>query len=238
MTAKLPPEPKVQGQKPVTMSAGDVLHPPSPDSDNHFRIRRVMRERCAALSAENRNEAARRLAHRLSGFLESHQIEKLGSYLPFRNEIDPNGFKLLMGPTAPSIYLPRLMDETLLFVRWEPQTPMAANRFGIPEPVHGPTLTAEECPCLLLPLTAFDPFGRRIGSGGGFYDRTLAFRLGSSPRRSPGPLLIGVGYDCQCIERIDPNPWDVTLDAIVTDRSWYQDGQTFPDLTWERLVAH
>ncbi|EQD39037.1 5-formyltetrahydrofolate cyclo-ligase [mine drainage metagenome] len=167
----------------------------------------------------------------------SHPIPRLASYLPVRNEIDPNGFKLILGKRAPLIYLPRLTGTALEFVLWNARTPMGTNAFGIPEPLEGPVLAAEACPCMLLPLVAFDPYGRRIGSGGGYYDRTLAFRMESKPARFLPPLLIGVAYDCQRIDRIDPNPWDVPLDAVATDRCWYRGGETFPELTWDQLTT-
>ncbi|MHB1543744.1 MAG: 5-formyltetrahydrofolate cyclo-ligase [Gammaproteobacteria bacterium] len=201
-------------------------------------MRRAMRVRRTGLSAEEQEQAAQFLAHRLSVFFGSHPIAKIGSYLPVRNEIDPNGFRVLMGQRAPAIYLPRLAGKMLEFVLWDPLTPMGANAFGIPEPLKGPTLPAEACPCILLPLTAFDPCGRRLGSGGGFYDRTLAFRMKPMPGRFDLPLLIGVAHDCQRIDRIEPNPWDVPLDAVATDRCWYLKGETLPELTWKQLSAH
>lgn len=232
MTAKLPPEPKVQGQKSLTVRAGDVL----PQNELHDCIRRTLRSKRAALDAAAREKAAQDLAHRLAGFFRSHPVAAIGSYLPVRGEIDPNGFRQLLGDPAPELYLPRLSGSTLEFVRWQTDTPLQPNRFGIPEPVEGPLLAPAHCPCFLIPLTAFDPYGRRIGSGGGFYDRTLAFCRDRPPGSTHPPLLIGVAYDFQCIDRIDPHPWDVPLDAVATEQCWYLGGQSWPELDGGRLV--
>jgi 5-formyltetrahydrofolate cyclo-ligase len=67
---------------------------------------------------------------------------------------------------------------------------------------------------VLVPLVAFDDFGWRLGFGAGFYDRKFAFKQRMSARK---PLLIGVGYEFQRVERQEPNPWDVLLDAVVTE---------------------
>jgi len=67
---------------------------------------------------------------------------------------------------------------------------------------------------VLLPLLGFTRNGDRIGTGGGWYDRSFAFRRNA---QAP-PLLIGVGFACQQIDAYDAQEWDVPLDAIVTER--------------------
>ena len=59
-----------------------------------------------------------------------------------------------------------------------------------------------------LPTTSA---GQRLGQGGGFYDRSLA-RLGD-----PGPVVIGIAHSFQEVARIPAEPWDIPLDAVVTD---------------------
>ncbi len=88
------------------------------------------------------------------------------------------------------------------------------GRYGIPEP----RLTLSQIVPLwtmdmvLLPLVAFDSSGNRVGMGGGYYDQALA-NMGA--RR---PLLIGLGYEFQRVDKILARPWDVPLDAIVTEQ--------------------
>ncbi len=97
---------------------------------------------------------------------------------------------------------------------------MVTNRFGIPEPDtrHGAHRARRQATwtldVILLPLVGFDDDGQRIGMGGGFYDRTLAF----TQRPGPRPRLIGLAHDCQRVTRLPVAPWDVPLDAIVSDR--------------------
>ncbi len=96
---------------------------------------------------------------------------------------------------------------------------MVTNRFGIPEPQarHGAhparRLPAWALDLILLPLVGFDDDGQRMGMGGGFYDRTLAF----TRRPGPRPHLIGLAHECQRVESLPVAPWDVPLDAIVSD---------------------
>ena len=77
------------------------------------------------------------------------------------------------------------------------------------------TVPAERHPvvpdALLIPLVGYDAAGYRLGYGGGYYDRTLA---GLTPR----PLCIGVGYDDAALATIYPQPHDIPMDLIVTER--------------------
>ena len=94
--------------------------------------------------------------------------------------------------------------------------PLRTNRYGIAEPTGTDHRDARWCDLVLLPLVAFDACGHRLGTGGGYYDRALAFRR---LRQSwPGPRLVGLAHSAQELPTISPNPTDVALDAIVTER--------------------
>jgi 5-formyltetrahydrofolate cyclo-ligase len=64
---------------------------------------------------------------------------------------------------------------------------------------------------LLIPLVGFDAAGYRLGFGGGYYDRTLA-------ARNPLPLRVGVGYADAELTTIHPQPHDVPMNVIVTEK--------------------
>ena len=63
----------------------------------------------------------------------------------------------------------------------------------------------------LVPLVGFDAGGYRLGYGGGYYDRSLA-------ARTPRPLAIGIGFEISRLATIHPQPHDIPMDAIVTER--------------------
>ena len=71
----------------------------------------------------------------------------------------------------------------------------------------------------MLPLVGFDRRGRRLGMGGGFYDRTFAF---SRIRPRLAPKLIGLAHDLQRVQQLPVEPWDVPLHGVVTDRQRYR----------------
>ena len=68
-------------------------------------------------------------------------------------------------------------------------------------------------------LVGFDARCNRLGMGGGYYDRTLAYLRHRVHWRRP--LLVGVAHECQRVERLEANPWDVPLDLVVTERRIY-----------------
>ena len=64
-----------------------------------------------------------------------------------------------------------------------------------------------------MPLVAFDADCTRIGMGAGYYDRTL-----ENKKRC---FLIGVAHQFQYVDYIEPQPWDVPLDAVITNKNIY-----------------
>ena len=89
---------------------------------------------------------------------------------------------------------------------------MKENRFGIKEPIDGSPSSAQTLDLILIPLVGFDQRGNRLGMGGGFYDRTLAFKL-KTPQR---PNLIGLAHECQRVEHLETDPWDIPMTGILT----------------------
>ena len=61
---------------------------------------------------------------------------------------------------------------------------------------------------VFMPLVGFDILGGRLGMGGGYYDKTFATRES---------LLVGLAHDCQKVDSLPIESWDVPLDAIATD---------------------
>lgn len=101
-------------------------------------------------------------------------------------------------------------DRPLAFRAWEPELALVAGRFGIPEP---PAAAPEVRPdIVLVPLLAFDRAGHRLGSGGGYYDRTLA-----ALREAGGVVAVGVGFAAQEVACLPAELHDQRLDWLVTE---------------------
>jgi len=116
--------------------------------------------------------------------------------------------------------LPVLRAGELLFFPYQHGDELKKNQFDIPEPVDRTNqIEADQLDLVLLPLVAFDGVGYRLGTGGGYYDKTFAFRKKSA---KPVPLLVGLGYDCQRAAPLPADPWDIMLDAVLTEKDWHR----------------
>jgi 5-formyltetrahydrofolate cyclo-ligase len=134
----------------------------------------------------------------------------IGFYWPFQGEIDlrrlVRDFLSLGAEAALPVVVER--QQPMEFWSWRPGVKLGRGIWNIPVPrdrdLVKPTV-------LLVPLLGFDAAGYRLGQGGGYYDRTLA----NLPQR---PLTIGIGYEFGRLETIHPQPHDIPMDAIVTER--------------------
>jgi 5-formyltetrahydrofolate cyclo-ligase len=68
----------------------------------------------------------------------------------------------------------------------------------------------EELDLVMVPGTAFDPRGGRMGQGKGYYDRLLA-------RARPDAPLVALAFDCQIFDEIPVAPHDVFMDQVLTE---------------------
>jgi 5-formyltetrahydrofolate cyclo-ligase len=186
------------------------------DDDARRALRLSMRARRDELAPRERLVAAQNLALQLRTLDPFGSAGRVAGYWAVRGEIPLHA---LLAPRPTFDYcLPCLdADSRLRFAAWLPGMALRQNRYGIPEPdVDAASLLApEELDVVLVPLLAFDRRGTRLGSGGGYYDRSFAFLHGrAGPAR---PLLVGVAYAFQEVERLPEAAWDVALDFVATD---------------------
>lgn len=188
----------------------------------HRALRQEMRARRRGIDAAVRQAAAQKLAALLTELPCYRSAQHIAAYSAVEGEMDPKALMLQAHNDGKRIYLPQLpADHTraLRFIRWQPDIAMQLNRVGIPEPVddRNSAIAPQQLDLVLTPLVAFDCHGQRLGTGGGYYDYTFAFLKSGSTR----PLLLGLAYEFQCLERIETRPWDVPLNGVVTDQHVY-----------------
>jgi 5-formyltetrahydrofolate cyclo-ligase len=188
------------------------------DSTDRSALRKLLRERRTALGASERIAAAMALVERLEEIPEFLTDQRIAGYWAVAGELPLAAIIGGMRARGQRYHLPIVNDRQLRFAPWWPGMDIAANRYGIPEPLAAADeqIAADALDVVLVPLLGFDRRGHRLGFGGGYYDRTFAFLRGC-PRPSK-PLLVGIGYAAQEVDRIEPRDWDVKLDYIATER--------------------
>jgi 5-formyltetrahydrofolate cyclo-ligase len=196
------------------MAEDFILTEPGPQARERKPLRAAMRARRQALPAAVRMQAAEALSNYLladPAFADGY----VAGYWAMGGEVPLHVLQMRLRP-GQVWCLPCLEDDgTLRFAPWRPGDALESNRFGIPEPALSPDarLSPQDMSVILLPLLAFDAAGHRLGMGGGWYDRSLAFRQ----HQPAPPRLVGVGYRFQQVQALPAEAWDVPLDAVVTE---------------------
>jgi 5-formyltetrahydrofolate cyclo-ligase len=184
------------------------------------RLRQQLRTARRSLSAKQQRLAARGLARQVCRSSYFRSANRIACYFAADGEIGTDPLIERIWQTGKRCYMPiltYLSGERLWFAPVTPDSDFVLNRFGIPEPLapSRSLVTARELDLVLMPLVGFDQDGNRLGMGGGFYDRTLAFMHHRQNWRRP--KLIGMAHALQQTAALEPNPWDVPLDAVATD---------------------
>lgn len=182
-------------------------------------LRTRMRERRTALPPVERIAAARGVGEQLETLPEFLTDLRIGAYWAVRGELPLSHALPPLFRRGQIVFLPVLAAERRLrFAPWLPGQDLAANRYGIPEPEQNAASAVDPhaLDLVLVPMLAFDRRGHRLGSGGGWYDRSFAF-LQDRPRPA-NTVLVGVGYAFQEVPMLPVEAHDVRLDFIVTER--------------------
>ena len=188
------------------------------------QLRRMLRKARRALTPSQQRQAARGLYKQLAQQPLFRRAKHISLYLPTDGEIDPRLLLRAAQRRGKATYLPVLSAwprTKMVFQRIRPGETLNPNRFRILEPRANIARQRKvwALDLVLLPLVGFDDVGGRLGMGGGFYDRSLAYMARRQTWRKP--TLLGLAHECQKVERLAQASWDVPLHGTVTDRAWY-----------------
>lgn len=177
-------------------------------------LRQQLRQARRALPPATRMAGAESLASQLLALPFAPRSGLVAGYWAGDGEIALHRWQMQL-PAALTYCLPVLAGEVLKFAPWRPGQALGSNRYGIPEPDIDPAdaFDASAMALVVTPLVGFDAGCARLGMGGGWYDRSFAFR---HQHRAP-PWLVGAGFDCQQLPALPAADWDVPLDAVCTD---------------------
>ncbi|WP_439863751.1 5-formyltetrahydrofolate cyclo-ligase [Pseudomonas antarctica] len=195
---------------------------PAPLSRPH--LRRMLRKARRELSPSEQRKAAQGLFRQLAQHPLFRRAKHISLYLPTDGEIDPRLLLRAAQRRGKATYLPvlRAWPRTkMVFQRVRPGDKLLPNRFRILEPRVNAHQQRQvwALDLVLLPLVGFDDAGGRLGMGGGFYDRGLAYLARRKNWRKP--TLLGLAHECQKVDRLAQASWDVPLAGTVTDKQWY-----------------
>ena len=194
------------------------MHEPNLTLDK-VELRKALRQARRLLDSKAQDHAEKRVLSHLLSLRTVREASSIACYLHADGELNTDQIIKYLQTAGKEIYLPRLVgktaDKAMEFERFEGHGTLIKNRFGIREPsrCHKPQDPAL-FDLVLMPVVGFDLEGNRLGMGGGYYDRSFSFCNDTHQRR---PALIGLAHHFQACTRIPSEPWDISLDAVVTD---------------------
>jgi 5-formyltetrahydrofolate cyclo-ligase len=162
-----------------------------------------------------RQEAAQAAAQILTQLPCFTTSQHIACYLAVNAEFDCKQVIEAIWQAKKNCYVPRLTQTNLLeFARYQYADSLHLNRYAILEPVEPvEKIGPEKLDMVIVPLLAFDLVGQRLGTGGGYYDRTFAFLSTPSNKR---PQMLGMAYAAQAVEKLPADAWDIQLDGVIT----------------------
>ncbi|MFN7025434.1 MAG: 5-formyltetrahydrofolate cyclo-ligase [Pseudorhizobium sp.] len=147
--------------------------------------------------------------------LEALQFEPgtvISGFLPIRSEMDLRPLMAGLRGRGARICVPVILDkQQIVFRELVAGAPLIDCGFGTMAP--GAEAAVLDPDIMLVPLSAFDARGQRIGYGGGYYDRAIAHLHGLGRR----PRLIGIAFDCQEVASVPTEPHDIGLQALLSE---------------------
>jgi 5-formyltetrahydrofolate cyclo-ligase len=197
--------------------ADELLAPPAGHGPDWAAVQAFRKTKRAELlarrqtfSRDEREHCASALVERLLATVDLRTFPVLGFYWPIRGELDlrPVARRHIDAGGVAALPVVVAKEKPVEFWSWEPAAAMQRGFWNIPVPLERRCVTPD---VLLIPLVGYDSAGYRLGYGGGYYDRTLA-------ALAPRPFCIGVAYDDSQLETIHPQPHDIPMNVIVTER--------------------
>jgi 5-formyltetrahydrofolate cyclo-ligase len=188
------------------------------------QLRQQLRSLRRGISPRNQRLHSLSISKRIARSPSFQHSRRIAFYLSADGEIDLSPVIERAQSAGKRCFLPVLRRRpalSLWFTEYDSKAKLKINRFGICEPVLQKRKVAMPwgLDLILVPLVGFDLRGNRIGMGGGYYDRTLSYLRHRRYWRTPP--LIGVAHECQKVDALIATPWDIPLDAVVTENAFY-----------------
>ena len=184
-------------------------------------LRTRIKQKREQLSSENVDQLGGAIFRNL---LDSNILEdksRIAIYYSVNNEVATMQIIKHLWTKDKELFLPIIKSNQLVFGSYNSGDNLSNNKFDIPEPTtqREELITADVLDLVIVPLVAFDSDCNRLGMGGGYYDRALAFKKTSS--KTSSPLLIGLAYELQKVNILEMNSWDIPMDGIISESKTY-----------------
>jgi 5-formyltetrahydrofolate cyclo-ligase len=181
-------------------------------------LRRQALSQRAALTTEQRMLYSGIIASRFHRSAEFFSAQSIACFISVGDEVDTSMIFERAWTANKQIFAPVVGPHGMMrFIEVTRNSELKKSAYGLWEPVSGEEILPTRVDVVVTPVVAFDSTGHRIGVGGGYYDRTFTSLQRQKSWRHP--KLVGFAFNCQKVEKIRPNPWDIPLYRVLTEAS-------------------
>lgn len=184
-------------------------------------LRRQKRRARKALDKTDKKRHSQRICETLLNSEHYQNAQHIGIYLALPEEVNLQPFIERAWAVGKMLYLPVVEAKNcpMTFAPYTPATTFVNDAMQIPVPDTDARRDAAALDMVVVPLVVFDASANRVGMGGGFYDRTFAFK---KTQNAAKPALIGAAFEVQrSQEKLISAAWDVALDAVISEANTY-----------------
>lgn len=170
-----------------------------------------------ALSPEERSAFSTAICRYLAALPALQKAKAILSYMATTQEADLSAFHAWALAQGKALAFPVSGPDGRMegYIPHGPES-WERGRYGIwaPIPERSERILPERLDAVILPCVAFDGQGRRLGHGGGYYDRYLP--------QCPQAKRILAAFEAQRLEAVTVDAHDQAAHVVVTERGTFQ----------------
>ena len=170
-------------------------------------LRRMIREKKRAMTEEQIVAASRRLGALFAKHPLYRTARTIYGYLPYNQEVRTVPMLEQAMKDGKRVAVPKCYGEEMRFIYMDDLSKVEKGYANIPEPIADEPVAEDPTALVLMPGMAFTTDGKRMGYGGGFYDKFLA--------AEPGHPTVALCYDFQMVEDLPTEDYDIPVDCVL-----------------------
>ena len=170
-------------------------------------LRRTIRERKRAMTEEEIVSRSEKLGVLFSQSEAYKAAKTIYGYLPYNQEVRTIPMLEQALKDGKRVAVPKVYGDEMKFLYLDDLSQVEKGYAGIPEPIADGPVADDDTALVLMPGLAFDPAGRRIGYGGGFYDKFLA--------AEPNHPTLALCYEFQMLPELHTEEHDIPVDTVL-----------------------
>lgn len=176
---------------------------------NKQALRAQIREKKRAMTEEEIVSRSMALTEKFLSTDAYRQAKTIYGYLSYNQEVRTGPLLAQALKDGKAVAVPKVCGEEMRFILMTDLDAVAKGYAGIPEPIADGPIALDPTALVLMPGLAFDRQGRRLGYGGGFYDKFLA--------AEPNHPKIALCYDFQLLPALETDSHDIPVDLVIWD---------------------